>query len=605
MKSIGKLLSLVINYKRHVILNVICNVLTAFFTVLTVPVVIPIFNLFFKDENASTLVDPGLSLSTVNDYLQYRLMEWIQLSPTKNDALIKICVLLITLFFLKNLFQYLSLFFIAPVRNGVIRDLRKKLFHKINYLPLSFFTEERKGDVMARMSADTQEVEWSILSTIEKLVRDPLIILGMLGFMLMVSAKLTLFVLGMLIFTGLIIGGIASQLKKQSGDVQQSLGRILSYVDEALSGSKVIKAFTAEQMVEDRFAEENNRYKSLLTKLFRRKDIASPLSEVLGIVAVCVLFAYGAHLVFGGAIEAEVFLAYLMAFFYMIAPSKSISSAYANIQKGLAAYDRINHVLNFQNPLIESQGNTVCTTLKNSISIKNVDFKYAEDLPLVLKQINLEITKGKTIALVGASGSGKSTLADLLLRFYDPTAGQILFDGTALTNFSLPSLRSQFGVVTQQPFLFHASIADNISFGSPISEQKEIEAAAKFAFAHDFIMETPHGYQTNVGDSGIKLSGGQRQRIAIARAILNNPSLLILDEATSALDSESELAVQKAMVEVLRNRTAIVIAHRLSTIQHADQIVVLRDGEIVEFGSHDELISKAGEYQKFVELQKM
>ena len=605
MKSIGKLLSLVVHYKRLVGLNVVCNILTAIFTILTVPVVIPVFNLFFSTENELPETAPTFSLSSADTYFQYQLMDWIQSAPTKNDALIKICILLVSLFLIKNLFQYLSLFFIAPVRNGVIRDLRSQLFNKITNLPLSFFTEERKGDLIARMSADVQEVEWSILSTVEKLVRDPLIIIGMIVFMLMVNVQLTLFVLVMLLFTGLIIGGIASQLKKQSGRVQDSLGKILSHVEETLSGSKVIKAFTAEPMVQSRFNEENNRYKHLLTRLFWRKDIASPLSEVLGIIAVCVLFIYGAHLVFGGEIEAEVFLAYLLAFFYMIGPSKSISSAYSNVQKGLAAYERINHILAFENPIINTQGDQTCTALNNSIEIKNLSFQYRTDTPSVLKDINLSIKRGETLALVGSSGSGKSTLADLILRFYEPTQGEVLYDGTPLNTFTLQSLRQQFGVVTQQPFLFNSSIADNISFGSDITDINLIKQAARLAYAHDFIEEMPDGYNSNVGDTGQKLSGGQRQRIAIARAILNDPSVLILDEATSALDSESELAVQKAMIEVLKNRTAIVIAHRLSTIQHADQIVVLRDGEIVETGNHEQLLAHRGEYMKFVELQRM
>ncbi len=606
MKSISRLLSLVINYKGLVTLHVISNVLTAVFTVLTLPIVIPIFQLFFESSTLSQNASPSeLTLSTFDEFMHYHLITWIQSAPTKNDALIKICLLLITLFLLKNLFQYLSLFFIAPVRNGVIRDLRENLFHKINFLPLSFFTDERKGDLIARMSADVQEIEWSILSTLEKLVRDPLIVIGAVGFMLMISPQLTLFVVIMLIITGAVIGGIASQLKKQSGEVQSSLGRILSNVEETLTGSKVIKAFTAERVMEQRFSEENNNYRRLHTRLLWRKDIASPLSEVLGIAAVCVLFVYGAHMVFNGQIESEVFLAYLLAFFYTIAPSKSVASAYYNVQKGMAAYERIDHIISYSNPLIKNQGDKVCQNLQDEISLQHLSFKYQEDNPIVLDDISFSIPKGKTIALVGSSGSGKSTLADLLLRFYDPTNGRIEFDGTPLQEYSLSTLRNQFGVVTQEPILFNTSVANNIIFGSGIDDMEQIVKAAKLAHAHDFISEMTEGYQSNVGDGGQKLSGGQRQRIALARAILSNPSVLILDEATSALDSESELAVQKAMIEVLKNRTAVVIAHRLSTIQHADHIIVLRDGRIVESGSHNELLEKQGEYKKFVELQRM
>ena len=423
--------------------------------------------------------------------------------------------------------------------------------------------------------------------------------------MLTVSVKLTLFVFGILIFTGLIIGGIASQLKKQSKEVQKTLGKILSHVEETLSGAKVIKAFTAESVIERRFSEDNNKYRYLLTRLLWRRDIASPLSEVLGIFAVCVLFVYGAHLVFDGQITSELFLAYLFAFFYTITPSKNVASAYSNVQKGLAAYDRIDHVLTYPNTIQASAGKIICSNLKEKIEIKNLYFQYREDTAEVIQDVSITIPKGKTIALVGSSGSGKSTLADLLLRFYDPTKGSILFDGQAISNFTLSSLRQQFGVVTQEPFLFNASIAENISFGSGIDDIERIKAAARLAHAHEFIVEKAEGYQSNVGDGGQKLSGGQRQRIALARAILTDPSVLILDEATSALDSESEMAVQLAMIDVLKNRTAVVIAHRLSTIQHADAIIVLRDGKVVESGNHQDLLKHGGEYQKFVELQRM
>lgn len=605
MKGIQKLLSLVAKYKGLVALNMLCNVLAAIFTIMTVPVVVPIFQLFFEKDAEPLGAAPEFSVSNINEVIQYHLLSWIQEAGDEQQALAKICILLISLFFLKNLFQYLSLVFVAPIKNGVVKDLRQKMFHKIAYSPMGFFTEERKGDVIARMSVDVQEVEWSILQTLEKLVRDPIIVLGMLGYMLMVSVNLTGFVFIMLLFTGLIIGGLTSRLKRQSGAVQRSLAAIISTLEESLSGTKVIKAFTAEKAVEDRFEMHNEKYRRQLTRLLWRRDVASPLSELLGVVAVCVLFVYGAQLVASDAIQAESFISYLMAFFYMITPSKNISSAYSNLQKGLAAYDRINVILSIENHLINSEGHEIAQPLEKHIKVDDVSFAYSKGGQIVLENISLTIPKGKTIALVGTSGSGKSTLADLLLRLYDPTDGKILFDDTPLNKYKLHTLRSQFGVVTQEPFLFNATVAENIAFGGEETDRRKIEEAAKLAHAHDFIAAMPDGYDSNVGDAGQKLSGGQRQRIALARAILHDPSVLILDEATSALDSESEMAVQAALQEVLKNRTAVIIAHRLSTIQHADEIIVLQDGKIVESGNHSQLIARGGEYQKFVELQRM
>jgi subfamily B ATP-binding cassette protein MsbA len=479
------------------------------------------------------------------------------------------------------------------------------MYNKISYLPLAFFSDEKKGDIIARMSADVLEVEWSILTTLEKIIRDPLIIIGSIGFMLLVSPRLTLFVAIMLVLTGLIIGGISKQLKKQSGEVQSTLGKILVMVEETLGGLKVVKAFNAEKMVNSRFAKENNHYRQMYTKLLWRRDLASPLSEFLGIVAVCVLFVYGAKLVMNSQMGSEVFMAFLLAFFYTINPAKSISSAYYNFQKGSAAMDRINMILKEKNPIREISGEASLNTFKDKIEFKDVNFSYNTNTPLVLKNISFDVNKNKTIALVGASGSGKSTIASLLLRLYDVSEGKIKIDGLEIDQIKLDELRQLFGLVTQDPILFNTTIAENISFGTGITDMKRIADAARIANAHEFIEQMPEGYETMAGDSGQKLSGGQKQRIALARAILADPPILILDEATSALDSRSESLVQDALEKILKDRTAIVIAHRLSTIQRSDKILVLRDGEIIEEGKHEELLSRRGEYSKFVELQRM
>lgn len=606
MKALATLLSLLRNYKSWVTGHVISNILTALFTVLTIPLVIPIFQLFFEPE-AAVLPShaPSFSISHFNEFMQYQIQQRIHTEGDKEVALLKVALGLIILFFFKNLFTYLSLYFIAPVRNGIIRDLRQQIYAKLTNLPLQFFTEERRGDLLSRITADTMEVEWSILSTLEKMVRDPLTIVGTLGFMLLVSAKLTLFVLAMLLFTGLVIGGVARHLKRQSHAVQASLGRLMSLIEESLRGIKVIKAYHAGDFMQSRFNEENNRYRRLQTRLLWRRDVASPLSEFMGIIAVCALFIFGAHMVYAGEIESEVFLAYLLAFFYTITPAKNLSAALYQVQKGAAAYERINHILQYDNPILISQGSQSCLPLTDAITLDQVSYRYDGSEVDVLHDISLSIPHGQTTAFVGASGSGKSTLADILLRFYDPQRGEVRYDGVPLQRFELGSLRQQFGIVTQEPILFHGSVADNIAFGMVEASPDQIVQAAKLAHAHEFIMQMPQDYASQIGDAGVKLSGGQRQRIALARAILRDPPILILDEATSALDSASEQAVQQALATVLKNRTAIVIAHRLSTIQHADRIVVLHDGQIVEIGTHDQLLANQGAYYEFVSLQQM
>jgi subfamily B ATP-binding cassette protein MsbA len=477
------------------------------------------------------------------------------------------------------------------------------IYKKLTALPLSYYSEERKGDIMSRASADVQEVEWSILNVLEKIFKEPLIIIGCMVFMLIVSAKLTLFVLLLVLLTGGVIGVISNKLKRQSAAVQGALGRLLSILDETLFGLKIIKGFNAESTMSDNFGETNNLHRELHKKLLWRRDLASPLSEFLGIAVVCVLFWYGGRMVLNDQIAGEIFLPFLLAFYNIINPAKSFSKAYYNIQKGIAAMDRIESVLKTDEKILDIENPVTKHTLEDSIEYRNVCFKYQEQQDAILNDVSLHIAKGQITALVGASGAGKTTMADLLPRYYDVDTGSIMIDGVDIRHIRIADLRELIGIVTQEAILFNETISANIAFGKPEATKAEIERAARVANAYDFIMNMPEGFDTNVGDRGTKLSGGQRQRISIARAILKDPPILILDEATSALDSKSEKLVQDALQRVMKDRTSIVIAHRLSTIQNAHNIVVMRDGMIIESGKHAQLMESAGEYRKFVELQ--
>jgi ABC-type multidrug transport system fused ATPase/permease subunit len=449
-----------------------------------------------------------------------------------------------------------------------------------------------------------QEVEWSILNVLEIIFREPLIILGSLLVMLYISPPLTAFVLVLFFFTALIIGGIGKALRKRSARAQQQLGGMVARIEEALSGLRIIKGFSAEQYQAERFQEENNAYSHTLTRMLWRRDLSSPLSEFLGVSVVAVLLWYGSGLVFSQALSSENFFAFLFAFFNIIAPAKAFSSAYYNIQKGLAAVDRIEAIQFANNTITDAADARELNNFDKAIEFRQVSFQYAnQSEEQVLDQINLHIPKGKIIALVGASGAGKTTLVDLLPRFYDPQEGSILLDGVDIRTYTLSSLRSLMGIVSQHPVLFNDTIYNNIAFGMKGVDEAKVMAAAKVANAHDFIMATEEGYQTNIGDGGNKLSGGQKQRLTIARAILKNPAILILDEATSSLDAVSEKQVQEALLHLMQNRTSIVIAHRLSTIKHADQIVVLDAGKIVQMGTHEELLRQEGVYKNLLSLQ--
>lgn len=602
MQKLKRLLSHLKPYKGLVVLNIVSNILMALFTVVSIPVFIPFFRILFGLESPATSAPE--QITSLTELLQFANYQFTYLIDTKGPsyALLATCLLLILLFFLKNLFRYLSLFFIAPIRNGIIRDIRQMVFNHLTHLPLAYFNEERKGDMMSRIVSDVQEVEWSILNVLEAVFRSPITIAGSIFIMIYLSPGLTLLVFGLMVFTALIIGGISSRLRRQSGNLQDTLGQLVSSVEETIGGLRVIKAFKAESYQQKHFNTINESYREQLTRIIRRRDLSSPLSEFLGITVVSVLLWLGAQRIFAGELGAESFMAFLMAFYSVIEPSKSLTSAWYNIQKGLAAVDRFDKILDAPAGMPEPVTPAVLPAFSDRLTFEEVWFQYPNTSQWALQNISFSIKKGQTVALVGLSGAGKSTIADLIPRFYDVTKGRILLDGVDIRELKVSDLRGIMGMVTQSPVLFNDSIENNITFGHEAAPA-EIRSAAELANATIFIDAMPEGMQSNIGDNGNKLSGGQKQRITIARALLRDPQLLILDEATSALDSESERLVQAALENLLNNRTALVIAHRLSTIHRADLIIVLRDGNVVETGTHDELINLQGEYARLVNLQ--
>jgi subfamily B ATP-binding cassette protein MsbA len=506
----------------------------------------------------------------------------------KMYVVVIICVLVLVAVFLKNLFTYLSYYIITPMRNGVMNRLREELFQKILRMPIGFFTERRKGDIMSRMTNDVAELETSVVGTVEGLIKDPLNIIIILGTLIFISPKLSLFLLIFLPLTGFIIGRISRALKKQSNDSAIKQGEALSVLEETLTGLRVIKAFTAEKIIGNKFSTTNTELFHIKNRMQYRRDLASPLSEFLGVLVLCGILYFGGKLVLGdmvlgnndGSLTGAGFIMYIGIFTQIISPAKSLSTSFYNMQKGSAAIARIEEMLKAPVTVEEIIDPKSIAAFNTAIEFKNVGFAYED--AVILKDINLTVEKGKTVALVGSSGSGKSTLADLVPRFHDVGSGSLFIDGHNIKEYSLDQLRGLMGIVTQEPILFNDTIASNIALGKPTATKEEIEAAAKIANAHNFIIQKEEGYNTNIGDRGSKLSGGERQRITIARAVLKNPPILILDEATSSLDTESERLVQDAINNLMTNRTSIVIAHRLSTIRHADEIIVLQKGEIVE-----------------------
>lgn len=607
-----RLLRYYLPYRRLLTLAIVCNILMSLFVVVSIPALLPFLQILFAGPGDLGSPDPAVVTNTSG--IQHQLdvfFEQLLRNYGREGSLLIVCSFLVLTFLGKNLFRYLSLYFLAPVRNGIVRDLRQKMLRKMLDLPLSFFSEERKGDLMSRFSADVQEVEWSIMGVMEALVREPIVITGSLAYMLWVSPALTGFVFVLLLFSGIIIGGIGKTLRKQSGEAQSRLGTVMSLVEETLGGLRILKGFNAEQWQGERFGRENDGYAKAITRLSRRRDLASPLSEFLGIGVASVLLWFGAKQVFAGEITGPTFITFLYAFYSITEPAKAFSAATYSIRKGMGALERVEAVLDAPVAIRDADNALEVKTFTDKIEFREVSFQYANAERGALEQIQLSIPKGKMVALVGASGAGKSTMADLLPRFYDPSQGQILLDGKDIRNLRIHDLRNLMGIVSQEAILFNDTVRNNILFSSASAFKDDTEgdaavvAAARAANAHEFIIQLPDGYNTNIGDRGSKLSGGQRQRLTIARALLKNPPILILDEATSALDSESEKLVQAALEKLLENRTALVIAHRLSTVQHANEIIVLDAGRIVERGTHVSLMQEGKVYRRLVELQAL
>ena len=589
-------------YRKFLLASILFNILTSVFTIAGIPLFIPFFELIFNPGG-----NGGHSTGKSID-LQDKVMNFIGdiIRDTPPAEALKIIVLLFILsFLLKNVFRYLSMFFMAPLRNGFIRDLRTELFDKLLRLPVSYFKTEKKGDLLSRMSMDIQEVENSILAIFDALIKAPILILGSLGFMLFISYELTLLVLLLMPFTVFIIGGLSRKLKKQSGQAQQKLGEILSVMEETITGMRVIKSYNAEHSVSEKFNRTNNQYAEISTKIYRRRDSGSPLAEVLAVMVIAVLMFYAGSLVFNQKMLPQTFFAFIYAFFIIIEPAKSFSAAYFSFKKGDAALERLEKVLSMTSPELSEPGTLDKKVFESEISFENVSFRYPENDRLVLENFSLKIMKGEKIALVGDSGAGKTTVTDLLLRFGDPASGMIKMDGIDLREIKRSELRNLIAIVSQDAVLFNDTIAQNILLGNPALSQKEIEDAAAVADIIDFIESLPEKFGSTTGEQGSKLSGGQKQRISIARALIKNAPILIFDEATSALDSQSEKKVQTALKKVLEGKTALIIAHRLSTIREADKIIVLKHGRIIESGNHKELMLKTGEYFKFVQLQSL
>ncbi len=612
MKNIFGVLQYIKGYWRFAVLNITSNILSAVFSLFSIAMLFPFLQVLFSEDSKKleSILKMGqpefhLSSSSIIDNINYLLAVDIR-DHSQIHALVGICLFIIITIFFKNLFRYLGMFFIAPIRNGVVKDMRNNLFQKILVLPLSYYSDERKGDIMSRMTADVREIEWSIMNSLEMVFREPITILISLILMVLLSWELTALALILLPITAVFIGRIGKSLRRTSTEEKEKTGMLLSILEETLGGLRIIKAFNAEKIVRKKFEKENSDYTNLMVKVYRRIDLSSPLSEFMGITVFVVILYVGGKMVLGvnPTMNGAVFITYLALFSQLIAPAKSFTTAYYNIQKGLASAERINKILNAEVTIKDIENPKTLNSFKNEIEYKNVSFAYREAEPgWVLNNISFKIEKGKTIALVGQSGSGKTTMADMLPRFYDPSLGEILIDGISIKDAKLTDVRALMGIVTQESILFNDTVYNNIAFGiENVSEQEVIEAA-KIANAHEFISQMPQGYQTNIGDRGSKLSGGQRQRMSIARAVLKNPPILILDEATSALDTESERLVQDALNKLMKNRTSVVIAHRLSTIQHADEIIVMQKGEIIERGTHSVLIAQNGAYHRLHELQ--
>ncbi|MHA6280758.1 ABC transporter ATP-binding protein [Salinimicrobium sp. CAU 1759] len=604
MNYFKKIMRFAIPYKRFAILNIICNIFYALFSTLSFLALIPVIQILF-DKTKRVAVEPEWAgLASIKDYVvdSFNYEVTRRVNEDEVTALLFVCGIVVILFFLKNLFGYLAAFFITFLRNGVLRDVRNAIYDKILVLPVSYFSEKRKGDTISRITADVNEVQTSFLSILELIVREPLTIIFTITAMLIMSPTLTVFVFIFLPISGFIISAIGKKLKSKSNQAQEENGYFLSLVEETLSSLKIVKGFNAEDKFRDKFHTSTNRLKRILDSLLNRQNLASPTSEFLGIFVIVIILWFGGNMVLvEGTLDGATFIAFMGLAYNILTPAKQISKATYSVKKGDAAAERIFQVLDTESNITDADNAIEKTDFQEKIEIENISFRYEDEN--VLKNFSITVPKGSTVALVGQSGSGKSTIANLVTRFYDVNEGAISIDGVDIRDMTKKSLRNLMGLVTQDSILFNDTIRNNVSLGKEGATDEEIIDALKIANAWEFVKDQPQGLDTNIGDSGNKLSGGQKQRLSIARAVLKNPPIMILDEATSALDTESERLVQKALENMMKNRTSIVIAHRLSTIQNADQIVVMQKGQIVEQGKHDELLAKKSVYQKLVEMQ--
>ena len=601
MRNFIDILRYLVPYKSRIALNLFYNLLNAAFSVVSFSAIIPFIKILFDSvdpEKEQTELSNGF-LNDVNSFFEGYILD-----NGPKHALLVFCIIIVILFLVRNVFRYLAQVEMAFLRNVVVRDIRANLFFKLMRLPMSYYTAERKGNIYSRFTNDVNEVEWSVMGALEAMFRQPVMIVLYLISLLFISWQLTLFVLIVLPVSGLIIGRIGKSLKRTAKKGQTEMGKVVAFLEESVSGIRIIKGFTAERSFEERFTSRNDRHFRLMVRLFRKQYLASPLSESLSAVAIALILWFGGGLVLEGRmLNGEFFIAYIVIFSQMISPAKTLTEAFSRVQRGISASERIEEVLGEDEKILEIDNPKKVDDFKELIEFNAVNFKY--ESVSVLKNVNLKIAKGDSIALVGPSGGGKSTLVDLLPRFYEVVDGSISIDGVNINDYKVEDLRNLFGIVSQQSILFNDSGKNNLLIGNPEASEEQIIDALHAANAHGFVMSLPEGMDTNIGEGGSKLSGGQKQRISIARAILKNPPIMILDEATSALDTESERLVQSALEKLLEGRTSFVIAHRLSTVQNASRIMVIEQGEIVQSGTHQELITEAGLYKRLVELQDL
>ncbi len=605
MKNVFRVFKYILNYKKDIVLNVVSNLIYVFFSLFSFVMIIPFISVLFGVIEAP-LQCPELSLDkdALMDYFSFHLNAYKEIYGIY-PCLIAIGVVYIICIFFSALFRYLGMYFIVPIRNGLVNDLRNDVYKKICILPLSFFSDKKKGDIMSRLTSDLADIEWSVVSSLQMLVKDSIMVLVFFSALIIASWQLVLFIVVVLPIAYFLIKKIGNSLKRNSIKGQKEMGVLMSQCEETLGGLRAIKSYGAEGITKEKFSQSNDYYTKVMTKIFRRKELASPLTEFLAIFVLVAVVLFGGELVLAGKMSAAILIGFTLIFAKVISPLQELSTAYYNMQKGDAAAIRIYEILDAEEKITEVETPLQVNEFKDKIEFRNVFFSYENSSENVLKDISFTIKKGQTVALVGESGAGKSTLLDLISRFADVNSGEILFDGVNIKEIGINALRSQIGIVTQEAILFNDTIFKNIAFGNPSATMEEVIAAAKIANADSFISKMEKGYYSHLSDRGMSLSGGERQRLCIARAVLKNPEILLLDEATSALDTQNEHEVQQALTQLMKDRTSVVIAHRLTTIMNADVILVMDKGKIVESGNHKELLEKGGIYSRLVNMQSL